>query len=382
MKKLMVLFLAIMLTIAVGCSSDFNPRTSKTRGYANFSTIDDNIQSDTIITDDNFSTDAMISNDNITTDIITNNNSVSTAEGRLTAFINRYAGLYYGDGMAEPGVKGKVVHYKLKDGKIWTINGYNQATDVLKHPTEAVILSDTGLLIDDYIKGTKEILSFTSKGLDAYINFLLDKVSDTADTNGMYKIGVAPEFGKFAGTYRSQYEKKDKYISVTKDGTVYFHEYTGARTFFPGNDGKQLLIFDSKGVGNTMLFEGFIYRKFTYKNNKITNISYPIVCEVSKDFIEDINGGEHYIYTSDDGKNSMNINEPFGSSGIVKMTGSVCIGGLRKDGRTPWSDMIAHITVLKGNTLHIMGGYNTTMTFSSDWSTLTYNGKVLKRHKK
>lgn len=391
MKKLIVLFLSATLMVAVSCSSDFNP--SMSRGYSGggYTSTDDSIPpdvippndnttTDPIPPDDNIITDPILPDDNVTTDpVLTNENLPSTPESKLAAFINKYAGLYYGVGMAEAGIKGQVVHYKLKDGKIWEINGYNQATDILQHPTIAVILSDTQLLIDNYMKGTKEILHFNSKGLDAYINFLLDKVSDTPDTKGMYSIGVANGYGKYAGTYRSQYEKKDKYLSITKDGTVYFHENLGSGKLFPGNDGIQLLIIDSKGVRNTMIFNGSIYRKFTLKNNTITNISYPIVCEVTKDFIEDINGGQHATYISDDGKNSMTINEPFGSSGIVKMTGSVCIGGIRKDGRTPWSDMIAHITILKGKTLHIGGSYNTTMTFNNDWSTLTYNGKVLRR---
>ncbi len=375
MKKLIVLFLTVLL--AIGCSSDFNPSMSRGGGGggASFITTNDNIFPDIIVTNDNAPSDDIITNNN--------NNNVSSSEGKLSAFINRYAGVYYTAGMIEGDIRGQVVQYKLKDGKIWSVNEYNQATDILQHPTETVILSDTQLLIDNYIKGTKEILQFTSKGLDAYINFFLDKVSDTADTQGMYLIGVANGYGKYAGTYRSQYEKKDKYLSITADGSVYFYEYPGSRSLFPGNDGKQLLIIDSKGVRNTMLFDGSIYRKYTLKNNKITNITYPMFFEVTKDFIEDINGGQFSKYESDNGRDTICFNEPIGSSGIVKMTGSVCIG--RTKAGYP-SVMAADITILKGKTL-IIGGENDkyvkeriTGTFSADWSTLTYkNGVVLKR---
>ena len=39
--------------------------------------------------------------------------------------------------------------------------------------------------------------------------------------------------------------------------------------------------------------------------------------------------------------------------------------------------MVGHISVLKGNTLHVMGRFNAEFVFSDDWKTATYNGQTL-----
>lgn len=363
MKKLITLFLAVALTVAVSCSNEkLDPNLSQSQSSG----------ADLITTNGG----------NGSTGGNGSGGGVSTNPGDIAAFINKYAGVYYTPDVVK-------VYYKLREGKIWgAVDDFNGASDLLEVPAQAVMPSAQKLQISNYAKGTIEVLNFKDDGLDSYVNFILEKVSDEAQSNGMKHIGIAGKLISYAGTYKSVYDKIDQFVAIDREGNVYFHETVDKGKLFQSVDGKQLMIIDKDGVRNTMIFEQGVYRKFSL--NTIEDVdTTAIVCEVTKDFIENIPVNKSSTYATADFKAAprwkgdipqvtgfdITINEP------KKMDGSVCISGAYgnryKKGTKASSDMVAHVTILKGKTLHIMGRYDCTMTFSDDWKTLTYEGNTL-----
>lgn len=366
MKKLITLFLAVALTVAVSCSNEkLDPNLSQSQSGG--------------------------------ADLITTNGGngsgggVSTNPGDIAAFINKYAGVYYTPDVVK-------VYYKLREGKVWgEVSDFNGASDLLEVPAQAVMPSAQKLQISNYAKGTIEVLNFKDDGLDSYINFILEKVSDEAQSNGMKHIGIAGKLISYAGTYKSVYDKIDKFLAIDKEGNVYFHETVEKGRLFQSVDGKQLMIIDKDGVRNTMIFEQGVYRKYSLNTTEDVDTT-AIVCEVTKDFIEDICGGEyskyHGTYYGNNGNGPLNstfiFNRPIGSGAPkVTMTGSVSYDGWWQNGKN--YHYIGDITILKGKKLIIgkdTGKWNLTgeiseATFSDDWSTLTYTYRGEKRvHKR
>ncbi len=361
MRKLTTLLLIFALTISVGCKKNaLNPTNLTQTG-----TTDSDL-------------------------ITTNGGGASTNPSDVAAFINKYAGVYYGEGnhmYAEWGKKewltGKMVHYKFKDGQILTLNCYNQSANLLTSSVQASVLpSANKLQISNYAKGTIEVLNLRDDGLDAYTSFILEKTSDEADIEGMQSVIMHKSLSAYKGTYKSVSDNKDKFLSVDENGQVYFYEKVAEENISVSEN--QLTIVKDN-IRNTIILEQGIYRK--YDKNLVDTTA--IVCEVTKDFIENIPVNKSSTYATADFKAAprwkgdipqvtgfdITINEP------KKMDGSVCISGAYgnryKKGTKASSDMVAHVTILKGKTLHIMGRYDCTMTFSDDWKTLTYEGNTL-----
>ena len=75
----------------------------------------------------------------------------------------------------------------------------------------------------------------------------------------------------------------------------------------------------------------------------------------------------------------MNQN-PANGTGHIVSEGAVAISGTGigdAKGHVARGAQVGHVSVLKGNQLHVMGRYNAIFTFSEDWKTLTYNGQTL-----
>lgn len=373
MKKLITLFLAVALTVAVSCSNEkLDPNLSQSQSSG----------ADLITTNGG----------NGSTGGNGSGGGVSTNPGDIAAFINKYAGVYYTPDVVK-------VYYKLREGKIWgAVDDFNGASDLLEVPAQAVMPSAQKLQISNYAKGTIEVLNFKDDGLDSYVNFILEKVSDEAQSNGMKHIGIAGKLISYAGTYKSVYDKIDQFVAIDREGNVYFHETVDKGKLFQSVDGKQLMIIDKDGVRNTMIFEQGVYRKFSL--NTIEDVdTTAIVCEVTKDFIEDIGGGnaeysEYYgTYVNGNGhtiETTFIFNRPIGTGKPkVTMTGSVSYDGWWKNGKN--YHYIGDITILKGKELIIgkdtskwdLTGQISKGTFSDDWSTLTYTyGSETRVHKR
>lgn len=332
-------------------------------------------------------------------DLITTNGSGST--GSMTAvasFINKYKGVYYDYNAEQYGV----VRYKLRNGRVDIVDGFNRAKNIIGQPVEAVLPSANKLQISNYADGTIEVLNLSDTGLESYTSYILEKVSDEVLIKNEGVGGYIEEFAKYKGTYNSiaKDNKIENYIAIDEKGYIFFHDenvkVAGGRVGI--TEGEGLTIFETykEGDKNTLRkiifkFDQGVYRRYSI-DGQHRDLTYIGVCEVTKDFIEDIRGGNNLIYKSGrkltdkwtskgygEFDEDINLNEPFGGGGIVSTTGSACVSGKfysesqKKVVFSGRSDMVANITILKGKDLYLMGPYyNAKLTFNDDYSELTH----------
>lgn len=355
MKKLTILFLIFALMISVSCKKNsLNPNFTQNGSDSDL--------------------------------ITTNGSGSSTNQMDITSLINRYAGVYYGEGYLEEDElndvengKAKRILYKLRDGKIYTVD--SKSSKLVESTVQAVLPSANKIQISNYTKGIIEVLNLRDDGLDYYINFILEKVSDTADTNGMQSIGIHKSLIAYKGTYKSTYDKKDKFLAIDGIGQVYFCEKVEAGNIFVSKNQKELMIIKD-GVRNTMIFEQGVYRKYDLTENSDIDTTAK-VCEVTKYFLEDIPIKSGWtVYESYPFNDRLSRKEIIGQQISINPQGyandsmhsAVSIIGWFGDRKeAAYKDNVGHITILKGKTLHIMGRYNCSFTFSDDWRILTYN---------
>ena len=329
------------------------------------------------------------------------------ATGSLSAvadFVNRYAGVYYSEGLhyykhdnsTDTGYK---VDYKFRDGKIYTYNQHNEGTELIVEPVEAVLPSQRKLQLRHKDKGEVLVFNMTDEGLETYVSYILEKVSDEVLIQNEGVGGFIEELAPYKGTYNSiaADNKIENYIAIDEKGNVFFHDanvtVAGGRV---GVTDEELTILESHN--NTMRkiifkFNEGVYRRFSIDGEN-RDETYIGICEVSTDFIEDRFADA--IFRTEDYKvlegvywntpnftptkvqgYSMRLNEPMDDGiGRVVAEGAVVLRG--NFGYKYSGDNIIHISVLKGNQLHVMGRYNAVFTFSDDWQTATYNGQTLK----
>lgn len=334
----------------------------------------------------------------------------------VAAFVNKYAGVYYSEGehtyyegMVGTPVKanGLKVDYKFKNGQIYTVNHINQAFELIVEPVEAVLPSAKKLQLRHADKGEVLVLNMTDEGLESYVSYILEKVSDEVLIKNDGVGGYISELAQYKGTYNSvaQDNKIENYIAIDGEGNIYFHDanvtVAGGRVAIMEGEGLTIL----ESYQNTMRkiifkFDQGVYRRYSIDGGN-RDETYIGICEVTKDFIEDkvynalyqsedhwVKGiGEGILFSPTEiGGVTIKINEPTRAQGSeiehVTLEGAVCIGGEIGDRWTQGKDkakydQVGHISVLKGNELHVMGRYNAVFTFSDDWKTLTYNGKTL-----
>ena len=327
----------------------------------------------------------------------------------VTAFINHYAGVYYSPGLhyykhdnsSDTGYK---VDYKFRDGKIYTYNQHNEGTQLVVEPVEAVLESEKKMQLRRKDKGEVLVFNMTDTGLETYVSYILEKVSDDVLIQNP-SIGYLEGEGleQYKGTYNSmaQDNKIENYIAIDGEGNIYFHDANvteeNGRAGFTIGEG--LTIIES--YNNTMRkiifkFDQGVYRRYAIDGpRENVDESYIGICEVTTDFIEDrfddaiyqtedfkyleglYEGTTDYTPTKAQGY-SMRLNEPEDDGiGRVVAEGAICFTGTY-NGYFAGIDNVMHITVLKGNTLHVMGRYNAQFVFSDDWQTATCNGQTLK----
>ena len=238
-------------------------------------------------------------------------------------------------------------------------------------------------------------------GLESYFSYILERVSDDVLIKDGGVGGYDESLIKYKGTYNSlaQDNKIENYIAIDEDGAVYFHDvnvtYEGGRVGF--TESNELVILE--GYKNTIRkiifkFDQGVYRRFAIDGDN-RDETYIGICEKTTDFIEDrfadaifstddfkyleglYEGTPNYTPTKARGY-SMRLNEPM-DDGIGRPVGegAICFTG-NFGNNFAGIDNIMHISILKGNQLHVMGKYNVVFTFSDDWKTATYNGQTLK----
>ena len=333
-----------------------------------------------------------------------------TGTGDLRAvadFVNKYAGVYYSEGQYahwEWGIgytnNGLRIDYKFKDGKVYVPNLHNQLIDLIVHPVEAVLPSEKKLQLRNKEKGEVLVLNMTEDGLESYVSYILEKVSDDVliQNNGIG--GFVKGLAQYKGTYNSIAEdnKIENYIAIDGEGNIFFHDagvtVEGGRAGVTENE---LTILES--YQNTMRkiifkFNEGVYRRFSI-DGQHRDDSYIGICEVTKDFIEDKVYDATYK-TEDYGTEghetewgfypdkvtgvSITLNEKNDDFGHDVSEGAVAISGNDlgdAKGHVSRGAQVGHVSVLRGNSLHVMGRYNAIFTFSDDWKTLTYNGQTL-----
>ena len=379
MKKLTVLFLCICLVAAGGCKKKLGTDASASQGA----------------TDD---PSGLIPKE-----------EAKTGLAAVESFVNEYPGVYYSEGTYghwEWGIgytnTGLKVDYKFKNGKVYSVNAHNQTIELFVEPIEAVSPTSKKLQLRHKDKGEVLVLNMTEEGLESYVSYILEKVSDDVLIQNE-SVGYIQEFAQYKGTYNSiaQDNKVENYIAIDGEGNIFFHDanVTVESGRVGITEGEGLTIIES--YQNTMRkiifkFDEGVYRRYSI-DGEHRDYTYIGVCQVSPDFIED----KVYdaLYQTEDAKTikghdtqwgyypdeltgvSIKLNEkPGNGTGHIVSEGAVAISGNDigdAKGHTARGAQVGHVTVLKGNQLHVMGRYNAIFTFSEDWKTLTYNGQTL-----
>ena len=326
----------------------------------------------------------------------------------VTEFINEYAGVYYSKGLhyykhdnsTDTGYK---VDYKFRDGKILTYNQHNEGTQINIEPVEAVLASEKKIQLRHKDKGEVLVLNMTDEGLESYVSYILEKVSDDVLIQNSGIGGNIPELAEYKGTYNSLAadNKIENYIAIDGEGNIFFHDAAitidgGRASITEGGELTVLESYDSSMRKIIFKFDQGVYRRFAIDGPREgVDETYIGICEMTKDFIEDI--FDDAYFATDDHETleglyegtpdftptkavgySMRLNEPEDDGiGRVVAQGAICFTGTY-NGYFAGIDNVMHITVLKGNTLHVMGRYNAAFEFSPDWTTATYNGQTLK----
>ena len=344
--------------------------------------------------------DASRSGSDSPADLIRDPSSMSV----IAAFINDNAGIYYsegpylhwewGEGYTNKGLK---VDYKFKNGQVYKFNHLNQTIELIVEPVEAVSPTEKKLQLRHKDKGEVLVFNMTDTGLESYVSYILEKVSDDVlienDGVGGFEESLIP----YKGTYKSiaQDNYIENYIAIDGAGNIYFHDanatISGGRV---GITEGELTIIES--YQNTMRkiifkFDQGVYRRYSIDGEN-RDETYIGICEKTTDFIEDVFADA--VFQTSDHKVSghdtdwgwypdsitgyvIRLNEPINQpGGHVTLEGASCIGGQFGDHLARYAQ-VGHVTVLKGNELHVMGRYNAVFAFSDDWKTATYNGQTL-----
>ena len=333
-------------------------------------------------------------------DVIPGPSSITT----VTEFVNEYAGVYYsegtyshwewGEGYTGTGLK---VDYKFKDGKVYVPNMHNQTADLIIEPVQAVLASAKKLQLSNYQSGEITVLNMTDEGLESYVSYILEKVSDDVLIKNSGTGANIPELAAYKGTYNSvaKDNKIENYIAIDGEGNIFFHDANvtveGGRASI--TEAKELTILESHANAVRKIifkFDQGVYRRFAIDGDN-RDETYIGICEKTTDFIEDVFANATYR-TSDfktEGHDtawgfypdkvtglSLKLNEDNDDVGHMVSEGAVAISGQFGD-HLARGAMVGHVSVLKGNELHVMGRYNAVFAFSDDWKTATYNGQTL-----
>ena len=323
-------------------------------------------------------------------------------------FINHYAGVYYSKGLhyykhdnsTDTGYK---VDYKFRNGQIYTFNQHNEAFELIIEPVEAVLPSQNKAQLRHKEKGEVLVLNMTEEGLETYVSYILEKVSEDVLIKNEGIGANVPELAEYKGTYNSlaQDNKIDNYVAIDGEGNIFFHDANvtvsgGKASITESGELTVLENHENKMRKIIFKFDEGVYRRFAIDGaRENVDETYIGICEKTTDFIEDrfadayfatddkkdleglYEGTPNYVPTKVQGY-SMRLNEPM-DDGIGRPVGegAICFTG-NFGNNFAGIDNVMHISILKGNQLHVMGKYNVVFTFSDDWKTATYDGNILK----
>lgn len=238
MRKPILLFLGICIIFAVSCSNGFDPEVSSRSSNGDIGGV-------------------IVGVGNSPDDLITINKSGGTENKReITAFIKKYQGNYY------EGQKIQYIFLDFQDGKVLAPQSEtdNQVEYLL---VQAVLPSAKKLQISNYAKGEIRVLNMTDEGLEAYTSYILKKVSDEVLIKNKGIGGRIPALAQYNGTYSSiaKDNKVENYISIDKDGNIYFHD--ASVSILNGNaeiKGEKLTIWENSSRKTVFKFDQGVYR--------------------------------------------------------------------------------------------------------------------------
>ncbi len=330
MKKILIIFLSLI--IAVGCSSKLDPNElEESIEVGGGGQLNDYGNGDLI---ENGSEDA----------------------SQISAFINKYEGIYYLDGQ---------VKYKLKNGKLYENRSW-QFTEV----TSGITVEPNGVKMQISNLGDEgkiEVLNFrrqgdSKDGFSSYSSFILTK-EDSVDTS-MHKIGQSASLTSFKGTYKSS--KGEKFLSIDDAGNIYFKQaVSGSHVSIKGKD---LTIADNYNKSVIKFKEGnTVYRKYARSGDDDVTV---YSCSVTRDFIESL--GE-VAYANNDSKIEVKLNK-FKEDPNNDKTEQSYPGGIST--KVPgYTKKDTKYAILKGNTITVFESkykVNYTLTFNQDKSECVY----------
>lgn len=301
-------------------------------------------------------------------DLIENGNSDADS---ISAFINKYSGVYYGDGAIE---------FKLKDGKLYQLPGWIYSEI---DTTEGIIVEPNGVKMQISNRkndGKIEVLNFANNGLSSYSSFVLEK--DTAVDTTMQKIGQFDSLKSFKGTFK-EYDGKNyssKFLSIGEDGAVYFKEAVNGsgRVYMSNGD---LIIVDNSDNKNIVKFKegNFVYRKFTRSGNVDTTQN---TYSVTKDFVESL-GETKYEHESQGIKIEFTKFIPDYDNNKTDVVNAGTVKTTINNGTRDIIERPTKYCVLKGNTLYRFSGNRVdwSLTFNADRSNASYSkgGTLIKK---
>ena len=315
MKKILIIFLSLML--AVSCSSKLDPTDieQSEEGIGGGGHLND----------------------------FGNGDLIENGKTDISAFVNQYVGIYYMDGL---------VKYKLKDGKLFEITG-NNFTEIKDGIT---VDSGNKMQISNGNKGKIEVLNFANNGLSSYSSYILVK-SDTVDTS-MTKVGTIGSLTQYKGTYKELNGGSGNFLAIDESGNIY--SKISVKSIYD-DKGDLVIVDDYNKI--VIKLKDKVYRKYARSSDTDTTV---YSCSKTTDFIESLGetkyeGGKvkvefnKFAFTTDSGEKAY-------------------IGGIQhEDYVKNIKNILTKNAVLKGNTLTVFESkYKINFTLTINGNTATY----------
>ena len=244
MKKLILLFLGIFGILALSCSSGLDPEVASRSGDNGGAVVGVGSSPEDLISIDE--------------------SGASTSASDLKAFIRKYNKTYYDNVNEYPSNIQYVIQEPLR--LAYCIGAPTSKFDmqVSWFVPQIVSPSANKLQISNYARGEVRVLNMKDDGLESYASYILKKVSERVLIKNKGIGGRIPSLAKYKGTYSSiaPDNKVENYISIDKDGNIYFHDTNVS--ILNGNaiiGGERLTIWESGGK-TVFKFDQGVYRRY------------------------------------------------------------------------------------------------------------------------
>ena len=244
MKKLILLFLGIFGILALSCSSGLDPEVASRSGDNGGGVVVAASGPEDLISIDE--------------------SGASTSASDLKAFIEKYNKTYYDDVNEYPDNIQYVTTPPFNLSYCIGTPTSKFDRQVSWFTPQIVLLSANKLQISNYARGEVRVLNMTDDGLESYASYILKKVSDRVLIKNKGIGGRIPALAKYKGTYSSiaRDNKVENYISIDKDGNIYFYDTNV--TILNGNaiiGGERLTIWENDGK-TVFKFDQGVYRRY------------------------------------------------------------------------------------------------------------------------